>query len=322
MSEVRTGIAYSDYYLPSRFMGIKEFFQSIPNFKLPEGNNDIDSYCESYHKRRKIKGIYIEEERNESEVFELLLGRFFETSGIAPKDIDILIYTKGVPIHFNAINIPYYMQKKFGIKNAMTFNVDQTCGASLMAIHIADTLIKSGRYKSALILSSSFMKSLESRNVQLTLIGDGAGILYLNNKDNKVVIRDFLSRTTGSLEFSIESFTKRENYRELMMYLQDGADTINELVRRNKTSLDAIKLISPQNTNYLGWEIYTTLLGIKMDKIFLENISQGAHIGDVDTIRNITDITRKKILQPGETMIAYGIGWGTSWNALLLDHVI
>jgi 3-oxoacyl-[acyl-carrier-protein] synthase III len=319
MEQKKTGIRYSDYYLPSKFMDIKEFFQSLRNFSLPPGNDDFDIYCDSYFKKRKIKGVYIEEELTETQVFELLLNRFFDATKIDPKEVDILIYTKGVPIHFNAVNIPYYMQKKFGLDNAMTFNIDQTCGASLMSLHIADSLIRTKQYNSALILSSCFIKNLESRNVQITLISDGAGVLYLDNKPNKLYIKDYISRTTGSYHFTIESFTKRENYRELMKYLQNGADTIKELLKRNRLELESVKIISPQNTNYMGWEIYTALLNIGLNKIFLDNISKGAHIGDVDTIRNITDIVKQKHIQPGELMIAYGIGWGTSWNAALLE---
>ena len=313
------GISYSDYYLPSKFMSTKDFYCNLKNFSLPSGYLDIESYCESVYKQKKITGIYIEEEKKEIEIFKELVEKFFNTTQVNPEDIDIIIYTKGVPLHENKVSVPYYIQKIFGLVNATTFNVDQTCGASLMSMHIAETMIRTGNYRSALILSSSFIKSFDKRNVQITLISDGAGLLYVDNNPQKLVIKDFLSRTTGSTDFSIESFTKRENYKELIRYLQNGSDTIKYLLKRNNIDMDSIKLISPQNTTYSGWEIYASLLDINISKVFLENIPKGAHMGDVDTIRNITDISAQNLLNKGEFMIAYGLGWGSSWNTALLE---
>ncbi len=314
----RIGITYSDYYLPARFMGIEEYFGSIKNFTLPAGHEDLASYCDNYYKQRKIKGIYIEEEKKEIEVFVGLMNRFFLETDVKPEDIDILIYTKGVPMHSTDVNVPFYIQKEFGLDNVITFNVDQTCGASLMSLHIIESMIQTGRYRSGLVLSSSIVQDMEKRNVQLTLLSDGVGLMYIDSDPRRFLIQDFLAKTTGSRSFTMDSFTKRENYRELVKYLQNGADTMKELLSRNNLSFDDIKLISPQNTTYGGWEIYANLLDIGMDKIFLDNIPRGAHAGDVDIIRNLTDIYKERLLKRNEQMISYGLGWGTSWNAALL----
>ena len=319
MQEQDIGISYSDYYLPSTYVTTSDYFSSLPDFSLPSGFDDMDSYCATYEKQKRITGIYVEQERQEIEVFEGLLDKFFENSLVKPEDIDIIIYTKGVRLHEKNVNVPYYVQKKYGLTNAIVFNVDQTCGASLMSIHIAELMIRSSRYRSALILSSSFIDNIEDRDVRLTLISDGAGILFVDKQPLLMKIKDFFSRTTGSYSFSIDSFTKRENYKELVKYLQNGARTMQELLHRNALDFDSIKLVSPQNTTYSGWEIYASLLKVGINKIFLENIPKGAHMGDVDTIRNITDITAGNLLSPKELIIAYGLGWGTSWNACLLE---
>jgi len=320
LKNIRVGISYSDYYLPKKYLTVNEFFNSLKNFSLPEGYSDMESFCESFYKQKKITGVYVEEEKQEVEMFEGLVEKFFNDSGVRPQDIDVLIYTKGVPIHVCSVNVPYYVHKKFDLKrDVITFNVDQTCGASLTSIHVAESLIRTGKYRSALILSSSLIKDLERRNVQVTLISDAAGVLYMEREPRKLLIRDYLSRTTGSYSFTIENFTKRGNYRELVNYIADGAETMKELLRRNNLDFEAIKVICPQNTTYGGYEIYASLLGIDIRKVYLENISRGAHTGDVDTIRNLTDITGQKLVSKGELMIAYGLGWGTSWNAALLE---
>ena len=42
-------------------------------------------------------------------------------------------------------------------------------------------------------------------------------------------------------------------------------------------------------------------------------------MGDVDTIRNITDNAARESVVSLKLIIAYGLGWGTSWNACLLE---
>ncbi|WP_054740277.1 3-oxoacyl-[acyl-carrier-protein] synthase III C-terminal domain-containing protein [Cellulosilyticum ruminicola] len=320
MSE-EVGISYSDYYLPERFVSTYEFYSSLENFVLPEGFEDLEAYCNNFYKQRKIKGIYINDKKNEVDIFVDLISKFFEQTNVKPDEIDLIIYTKTVQLGENSVSIPYYMQKKFDMVSATVFNLEQTCGAALTSMQVAESMIQSGRYRSALILSSSMVKNIEKRDVKLTLISDGAGLVYVEKKPKRFVIDDYLSHTTGSYTYSIDSFTKRGNYRELMKYLNNGAETIKQLIAQNQLTMDDIKVISPQNTTYSGWEIYAALLKVPMSKFYLDNIPRGAHIGDVDSIRNITDIYNEHLIEKEQYMIAYGIGWGTSWNALLLRGV-
>ncbi len=315
------GISYSNYTLGKRYIDTEKYFLDSKDFVLPDGFESLEEYTNNFIKQKKIEGIYSVEDDKEVDLFCDLVDKFIKDTNVDVNDIDIIIYTKGVPLHENLVNVPYYIQKKFNIKNAMIFNVEQTCGATLAAINIVNAMISSGKYKSALILSSSIIKDYEKRDVKVTLISDGMGLMYIEKNPKRFLIEDCLSRATGSYSYSIESFTKRKNYRELVNYLNNGVNLIKDIISRNNLTLNDIVLISPQNTTYSGWETYSILLDIPISNIFLDNISKGGHIGDVDTIRNITDIYNRNLIQKDKFFIAYGLGWGTSWNTVLLKGV-
>jgi hypothetical protein len=56
-----------------------------------------------------------------------------------------------------------------------------------------------------------------------------------------------------------------------------------------------------------------------MKKVFIENMmtGKGGHLGDVDLIRNLKDISSKQEF-PNSYLVVFGVATGTSWNALLL----
>jgi 3-oxoacyl-[acyl-carrier-protein] synthase III len=76
-------------------------------------------------------------------------------------------------------------------------------------------------------------------------------------------------------------------------------------------------MIIPQNINKSGWNYYCQVLNYPIENVFLDNCNDG-HMGDVDIIRNITDVNKYKKLESGKYALVYGLGTGLSWNALLI----
>jgi len=46
-------------------------------------------------------------------------------------------------------------------------------------------------------------------------------------------------------------------------------------------------------------------------------MGKGGHLGDVDLIRNLRDLSLKQAF-PNSYLVVHGVATGTSWNALLL----
>jgi 3-oxoacyl-[acyl-carrier-protein] synthase-3 len=96
-----------------------------------------------------------------------------------------------------------------------------------------------------------------------------------------------------------------------------GSSLIHELLRKHGLSFDDVPFLVPLNTTPVVWQNYAKRLGISVKKVFFENMGKGGHLGDVDLIRNLKDISSKREFPDGY-LVVYGVATGTSWNALLL----
>ncbi len=114
------GISYSNYTLGKRYIDTEKYFLDSKDFVLPDGFESLEEYTNNFIKQKKIEGIYSVEDDKEVDLFCDLVDKFIKDTNVDVNDIDIIIYTKGVPLHENLVNVPYYIQKKFNIKNGVS----------------------------------------------------------------------------------------------------------------------------------------------------------------------------------------------------------
>jgi hypothetical protein len=144
-------------------------------------------------------------------------------------------------------------------------------------------------------------------------VGDGQGLMLISGGPGPLEIIDGLGKTDGRID-SINSFMDSKNQQ---MIVEVGASLIHELLRKHGLSFDDVPFLVPLNTTPFVWQYYAKRLGISVKKVFFENMGKGGHLGDVDLIRNLSDISSKQEF-PNGYLVVYGVATGTSWNALLL----
>lgn len=267
--------------------------------------------------------VLVAERAGEAAVFAGLLQRYFDETGTNPEDVDYLIYTRGNSVAAGdpwsqtddlCINVPYRLHEQFGMA-AEIFNVEQECSSTMMAIKLADALIRQTGARKILLLSANFFDSLEKRLMaDMILVSDGMAILEIAADGPGLGIADSIGRTDGSISL-VKDFTIDSNFEKLVTV---GSGLMRSVVERNNIALSDIALIVPQNISKVSWYFYCRNLGFPMEKVFLSNCGGVGHLGDVDIIRNLADIRRRRLLPPGAHGVIYGVGTGTSWNALLV----
>jgi hypothetical protein len=263
--------------------------------------------------------------RNEAGIFEDMLTEMFATRIARPSEISHIIYARGNSVCAGApwalhsdeecINVPYYLQQKMDMANAIVFNVEQECTGSFTAVTIAKLLVEHGGAGKVLILSSNYFEPTEKRLMGGSVfIGDGQGLMLISGGSGLFEIIDDAGKTDGRID-SVNSFLEPENQQKV---IDVGSSLVQELLRKHGLSFDDVAVLVPLNTTTFVWRPYTKQLGISMKKVFTENMrGKGGHLGDVDLIRNLKDISSKQEF-PNSYLVAYGVATGTSWTALLL----
>ena len=320
-----TVLGYSDFYIPGNYLSKNEYVELLDNSFLQQigvNRNDLAGILKN---SIGIDRIYVEERKNEVNIYGEMLERYFLKTQTVPGEIDFIIYTRGDSvaegnpwsmIDENCTNIPYFLQKEFKMENAQVFNVEQVCSGTIVAARIAFSFIGVGAARKILVLSSNFFTDPRNRLMGgLGLVSDGMALMEITASDSGLALVDFVGATDGSITM-VKDFRKGDIPAVI---INVGAELIKSLVKKNHLTMKDIALVIPQNISLSGWNFYCQVLEFPREKVFLDNFKDGGHMGDVDIIRNINEVRRRKLLAPQEYAVVYGIGTGTSWNAFLLQ---
>ena len=312
-------LTYSDYWLPPTSIPIGEFVNRID---YPANNKN--SLSRTLSDTLGFNGVRIDDRAREAEHFSILLDGYFASVQTPRSDIGYVIYTRGGSVasgdpwskkDLPCVNVPYFLHSKYGL-SAEIFNIEQECSGTMMAIKIGAALLAEGRAKKLLLLSSNYFENLDKRLMaDMILVSDGLALMEIAAEGEGLRIIDHTALTDGGIS-RVMDFNSDANFKKM---IDSGCSIIQELISRNGISLADVALIIPQNISEATWHFYCHQLRISPSKVFLENCGGVGHLGDVDIIRNITDARRKNRLKRGDYAIIYGVGTGSSWNALLVQ---
>ena len=273
-----------------------------------------------------MSSMFRGDRRTEAGIFVDMLTQMFATRIARPSEISHIIYARGNSICMGdpwalhsdeeCINVPYFLQQKMEMANAIVFNVEQECTGSFTAIQIAKLLVEHGGANKVLIVSSNYFELTQKRLMGGSIfVGDGQGLMLISGGSGLFEIIDGVGKTDGRID-SVNSFLDPKNQQRV---IDVGTSLIQELLRTHGLSFNDVRVLVPLNTTEFVWRHYAKQLGISFTKVFFENMKKGkgGHLGDVDLIRNLKDLSSEQEF-PNSYLVAYGVATGTSWNALLL----
>ena len=106
--------------------------------------------------------------------------RALQAAGIAAEDIDLIVLATSTP-DFVFPSAATLLQAKLGIKGCPAFDVQAVCSGFVYALASADSFIRGGTYKRALVVGAEVFSRILDWNDRGTcvLFGDGAGAVVL-----------------------------------------------------------------------------------------------------------------------------------------------
>ncbi len=324
-------LVYSDYYLPSTTVHVKEVLENMKNLNIPDFFPDKEAYIDKFISNSGLENITIEKDANLIDIFTQQLTTLFKKTNIKPEQIKHLIFTS--PKHYKVskdVSVPCYLIERFNLTQASFMVVYQQCASTLRAIEIAKGFNNNDKECYSLILSTSFYRDLDERFAYITVCGDGAGVLLVG-KDNTSGVFELLNSTTISSGASSvanhERFIgSRKKDEKLKTDIKANADyriAIKGITEKNNINFNDIKIFLIQSTSLYYANTLADILEIPKEKIYPKNISNGGHWGDADFIRNYTDVIDKIKFKQGDYMISLFGGaddTGTSVNASLFRY--
>ncbi len=157
-------------YLPSRVMTNQEFAARL---------DTSDAWI---RERTGIVQRHIaEQSQGSSELAFHASVRALEAAGTKPADLDLIIVATSTPDYVFP-STACLLQAKLGIKGSAAFDVQAVCSGFVYALATADSFIRGGVYKRALVVGAEVFSRILDWNDRGTcvLFGDGAGAVVLS----------------------------------------------------------------------------------------------------------------------------------------------
>jgi 3-oxoacyl-[acyl-carrier-protein] synthase-3 len=312
-------------------------------------NQDLTQWMDTSHEwiveRTGIEERrWVEEGESGSEMGAKACTQAMKDGGVSADDIDMLIYATLSPDHdFPGGGV--FTQRMLGLKDIAVLDIRQQCTGFIYGLSIADNFIRSGMYKTVMLVGSEVHStgldiSTRGRDVAV-LFGDGAGaaVLSVSDDPNHQILSSHLhadgkdaeilwSDKPGSVyhprisKEDIERglhYPKMEGRKVFKLAVERIVETIKEGLAANKLELDDIDMLIPHQANLRINEFVANAIGLPPDKMY-NNIQKYGNTTAASIPLCMKEAVDLGKIKPGNLVCLAAFGAGLTWGSVFLRY--
>jgi len=258
-------------------------------------------------------------------------------AGMAATEIDCIIVATSTPDMIMPATAAM-VQKNIGASNAFAFDMNAVCSSFVYAVDTADSLIRSGKYRTLLVIGAdTYSKILDYDDKgSCPLFGDGASAVILQASDQpgiiSTVVKSDGSRwemitvpSSGSRKpISAESIALKENTfkmagKSVFVFATEMVPRlIDEIVAKAGITLDDVDYLIPHQANIRIIDFISKKKGIPKER-FLLNLDRFGNTAAASVGLVLDENLKSGVLKPGHRVLMMGFGGGLSWGGILLQ---
>jgi len=310
-------------YLPPRIVSNDELAAEL-------AQRDIVTSDEWIVERTGIRQRHIAERGVTTSMLATEAARFaIEDAGLQPGDIDLIIVATSTP-DFVFPSTACLVQDKLGIKGGAAFDVQAVCSGFVYALTTADSFVRAGRSRHALVIGAEvFSRILDwSDRSTCVLFGDGAGAVVLSASDEPGILAAQL-RADGS-QTKILCAAGNVAYGEVVgdpFLRMDGQAVFKQAVtvldrsardvcEEAGLSLDDIDLLIPHQANVRILNFLARKLNLPAEKLVV-TVDRHANTSAASVPLALDAARREGRVPAGCTVLMQGVGGGFTWGSVL-----
>jgi 3-oxoacyl-[acyl-carrier-protein] synthase-3 len=295
----------------------------------------IDTSDEWIFSRTGIKQRhYAAAGENTSDLASIAAERALLHAGVNPQDVDLIVVGTTTPDRtFPATAVR--VQKNIGCVKGAAFDVQAVCSGFIYALSIVDSMLKTGQFKTALVIGADTLSRLlnwEDRTTAV-LFGDGAGAVVLQ----AVEVDTRSSDKDGIMSTHIHSDGNLEN----LLYCDGGPSTTQtagfitmvgkEIFRHAVTNLASVVIEALAANNLKGSDIDWLVphqankriidstvkkLNMPIDKVVL-TVQDHANTSAASIPLALDQAVSEGKIRRGDLLLMEAMGGGLTWGAAL-----
>ena len=265
--------------------------------------------------------------------------RAIETAQIDVKEIELIIVTTVTPdMLFPSTGC--LVQKGIKASNAAAFDISAGCSGFTYGLSIADKFIKTGQYRTILVIASETLSRVTDWTDRATcvLFGDAAGAAVLQATDeDKGIISSYLASDGNYSDYVLlgmpgggsrrppthETVDKRMHYikmrgQELFkLGIKSMVESGLAALKAGNLSVDDVDLCIPHQANKRIIDAVGDRLGLPPEKVFT-NIEKYGNTSSATMAVALDEAIREGVVGPGSIVLIVAFGSGLTWASVAI----
>ena len=253
-----------------------------------------------------------------------------EAAGRSASEVDLIVVATSTPdmVFPSAATI---LQHKLGIAGCPAFDVQAVCSGFIYALTVADSLIRTGTAKCALVVGAEVFSRILDFNDRTTcvLFGDGAGAVVLEASETPGILATDLhadgkhagllcvpGQVAGGAVIGspLLQMDGQAVFKLAVRVLDETARAT--LVKAGKTEADIDWLI-PHQANIRIMEGTAKKLKLPRDKLIV-TVDEHGNTSAASIPLALDHAVRAGKVKKNDTLMLEGVGGGFTWGAVLL----
>lgn len=252
-----------------------------------------------------------------------------DAANIDPQSIDLILVATTTPDRIFP-STACLIQNQLGIKNnCPAFDVQAVCSGFVYALAVADSMIKSGSVKTALVIGTETMSRITdwSNRSNCILWGDGAGAVILQAAHETGIISTHL-HADGSYEKLLNvpaGVSKQKGDRTMKMegnaVFKMAVNTLDQIVDEtliaNGLQKSNIDWLVPHQANIRILQATAKKLDMSLDKVVV-TVDKHGNTSAASIPLALDVAVRDGRIQRGNLILMEAFGGGFTWGSALI----
>lgn len=265
--------------------------------------------------------------------------RALDDAGMKAKELDAIVMgtvTPDYPFPSSAC----VLEDMLGAHNAFSFDVNAACSGFLNALSVADSFIRIGKVRNALVVGSDALSRLLNWQDRSTciLFGDGAGAVVIGSSDNgSGGILSTKLRTDGSYVKTLyvpaggslkpanretvqaNQHTITMNGKEVFKVAVRSMEEISrQALEEAGVGVDQISLVIPHQANRRIIVALAERLGVPMSRVMV-NLEKYGNTSAASVPVALDEARRQGRIKRGDIVLLNAFGAGFAWGAAVIQ---
>jgi 3-oxoacyl-[acyl-carrier-protein] synthase-3 len=256
--------------------------------------------------------------------------RALEDAGLTPSDIGLIVLATATPDQTFPSSATK-VQHQLGILDAIAFDVHAVCTGFLYALTVADSMLRGGNAKAALVIGSeTFSRILDWEDrTTCVLFGDGAGAVVLRAEESEdlgilatrlhadgrwgdMLYVDGGPSTTGTV--GKLRMKGREVFRHAVVNL---AEVLGEVLEAANLTPEDVDWVVPHQANARIIDATARKLGLDPARVVL-TVDRHANTSAASVPLALDVAVKDGRIKKGDTIVLEAMGGGFTWGAAVV----